>query len=63
MAFFAYRGRDSQGRAVSGQVEATNEQAAGEQLLRRGILPTALRPCRESPGGSCWRAESRWKSW
>ncbi len=55
MAFFAYRGRDSQGRAVSGQVEATNEQAAGEQLLRRGILPTALRPGRAPRPGVAWR--------
>ncbi|MGL4204870.1 MAG: type II secretion system F family protein [Aeromonadaceae bacterium] len=43
MAIFAYQGRDSQGRAVQGELEAVNEQAAGEQLLRRGILPTALR--------------------
>ena len=43
MALFAYQGRDGQGRAVRGQLEAANEQAAGEQLLRRGILPTALR--------------------
>ncbi|HDT5893116.1 MSHA biogenesis protein MshG [Aeromonas hydrophila] len=44
MSSFAYKGRDSQGNAVSGVVEAANEMAAAEQLMRRGVMPTELKP-------------------
>ena len=44
MANFAYKGRDSQGNATSGVVEAANEMAAAEQLMRRGVMPTELKP-------------------
>lgn len=40
---FAYKGRDSQGQAVSGVVEAVSELAAAEQLMRRGVMPTELK--------------------
>ncbi|HHQ4634798.1 TPA: type II secretion system F family protein [Aeromonas veronii] len=43
MANFAYKGRDSQGNATSGVVEAANEMAAAEQLMRRGVMPTELK--------------------
>ncbi|MFQ2131261.1 MSHA fimbrial biogenesis protein MshG [Aeromonas hydrophila] len=44
MSSFAYKGRDSQGNAVSGVVEAATEMAAAEQLMRRGVMPTELKP-------------------
>ncbi len=44
MSSFAYKGRDSQGNAVSGVVDAANEMAAAEQLMRRGVMPTELKP-------------------
>ena len=44
MSSFAYKGRDSQGNAVSGVVEAATEMAAVEQLMRRGVMPTELKP-------------------
>ena len=43
MSRFAYKGRDSQGQAVSGVVEAASELAAAEQLMRRGVMPTELK--------------------
>ncbi|HAU4889095.1 TPA: type II secretion system F family protein [Aeromonas hydrophila] len=43
MSSFAYKGRDSQGNAVSGVVEAATEMAAAEQLMRRGVMPTELK--------------------
>ncbi|MBL0434387.1 MSHA fimbrial biogenesis protein MshG [Aeromonas hydrophila] len=44
MSSFAYKGRDSQGNAVSGVVDAATEMAAAEQLMRRGVMPTELKP-------------------
>lgn len=43
MGSFAYKGRDSQGNAVNGVVEAASELAAAEQLMRRGVMPTELK--------------------
>ncbi|WP_321149228.1 type II secretion system F family protein [Aeromonas jandaei] len=54
MANFAYKGRDSQGNATSGVVEAANEMAAAEQLMRRGVMPTELKP------GKARGAELNW---
>lgn len=42
MAIFRYQGRDAQGAAVSGQVEAATQELAAELLLNRGVIPTHL---------------------
>ncbi|WP_339329785.1 MSHA fimbrial biogenesis protein MshG [Aeromonas hydrophila] len=54
MSSFAYKGRDSQGNAVSGVVEATTEMAAAEQLMRRGVMPTELKPGKAKAAALDW---------
>ncbi len=54
MSTFAYKGRDSQGNAVSGVVEAATEMAAAEQLMRRGVMPTELKPGKAKAAALDW---------
>lgn len=54
MSSFAYKGRDSQGNAVSGVVEAATEMAAAEQLMRRGVMPTELKPGKARAAALDW---------
>ncbi|MEH8129310.1 MSHA fimbrial biogenesis protein MshG [Aeromonas veronii] len=54
MSSFAYKGRDSQGNAVSGVVDAANEMAAAEQLMRRGVMPTELKPSKAKAAALDW---------
>lgn len=42
MAIFSYRGRDAQGKLMTGQVEAATQQAVAEQLLKRNIIPMTI---------------------
>ncbi|WP_025821321.1 type II secretion system F family protein [Shewanella marina] len=42
MASFQYRGRNSEGKAVTGNVDASDEGAAADQLLARGIIPLEI---------------------
>jgi MSHA biogenesis protein MshG len=42
MTLYAYRGRNNEGRLVSGQVDAPNPDAAANQLLGRGVTPLSL---------------------
>lgn len=42
MAIFQFKGRNSDGRQVNGQVEAANSDAAVNQLLGRGITPVNI---------------------
>lgn len=42
MAIYLFKGRNSDGRVVNGQVEATNTDAAASQLLGRGITPVSM---------------------
>lgn len=42
MAHFRYRGRDETGTLVDGVVEAVNESAAADMLMRRAIIPLNL---------------------
>lgn len=42
MAHYHFRGRDARGAVVEGELEAVSELAVAEQLLRRGITPTAV---------------------
>ncbi len=54
MSSFAYKGRDSQGNAVSGVMDAANEMAAAEQLMRRGVMPTELKPGKTKAAALDW---------
>lgn len=54
MSSFAYKGRDSQGNAVSGVVDAANEMAAAEQLMRRGVMPIELKPGKAKAAALDW---------
>ncbi|WP_273764745.1 MSHA fimbrial biogenesis protein MshG [Aeromonas hydrophila] len=54
MSSFAYKGRDSQGNVVSGVVEAATEMAAAEQLMRRGVMPTELKPGKAKAAALDW---------
>lgn len=54
MSTFAYKGRDSQGNVVSGVVDAANEMAAAEQLMRRGVMPTELKPGKAKSAAVDW---------
>jgi len=42
MAIYQFKGRNSDGRLVNGQVDATNTDAAANQLLGRGITPVSM---------------------
>ncbi|MFI3245356.1 MAG: type II secretion system F family protein [Ferrimonas sp.] len=42
MSYFRYSGRNSTGSKVDGVLEANNESAAMEQLMRKGIIPLQL---------------------
>ena len=53
MANFAYKGRDSQGNATSGVVEAANEMAAAEQLMRLALQRQAHPVGKEADRRQC----------
>lgn len=67
MGSFNYKGRDSQGQAVSGMVEAASELAAAEQLMRRGVMPTELKAGKAKAAGIDWslllEGASSWRNW
>src|SRR3954470_2014356 len=42
MAIYQFKGRNVEGRLVSGQVDAATQDAAANQLLGRGVTPTSL---------------------
>lgn len=48
MAKFSYVGRDAQGKQVKGEVEANSIDAATDQVMQKGILPSAIK---EKKGG------------
>ena len=48
MPNFSYKGRDSQGNAVSGRQEAQSQDAVVAILMRKGITPTAVNVARSS---------------
>jgi len=43
MANFKYIGRDAQGNSVKGEIEATSIDAATDQVMQKGILPTSIK--------------------
>lgn len=47
MPTFQYRGRNGQGEMVNGVLDATNENAAADQLMSRSIIPLEVRVAKE----------------
>ncbi|HEY8940063.1 MAG TPA: type II secretion system F family protein [Cellvibrio sp.] len=43
MALFEFKGRNAEGRLITGQLDATNPDAAANQLLGRGITPVEVK--------------------
>ena len=54
MPTFRYQGRNSSGESVSGSLEAPSEMAAADMLMRRGVLPAALRAGKAAREGIDW---------
>ncbi|MCL1078242.1 type II secretion system F family protein [Parashewanella spongiae] len=48
MGWFEYRGRDNQGQAVSGKLEAQSESAVADLLMSRGTIPIEVIAVKES---------------
>ncbi len=42
MAHYRYKGRNAQGALITGELEAANEGAAADQLMRRSIIPLSV---------------------
>ena len=43
MALFEFKGRNAEGRLITGQLDASNQDAAANQLLGRGITPVEVK--------------------
>lgn len=43
MAIFEFKGRNAEGRLISGQLDASSPDAAASQLLGRGITPVEVK--------------------
>lgn len=50
MTSYVYRGRNAEGQAVNGQVDASSTDAAATQLLGRGVTPISLVEHKNEPG-------------
>lgn len=44
MAIYEFKGRNAEGRLITGQLDASTQEAAASQLLGRGITPVELIP-------------------
>lgn len=43
MPFFAYQAKDKQGNPVNGELEAQDDNAVADTLLRRGLIPLSIK--------------------
>lgn len=59
MAIFKYSGRNRRGEQVSGSVESVSQEAAAEQLMNDGVIPTSIRASKFGGKSSA----SDWKKW
>ena len=60
MPVYQYKGRDAQGNAVSGRLDATTQSAAADQLLSRAVIPLELveaKTAREFQLGSLFKSK------
>ncbi len=44
MPKYEYRARDQEGKIITGQLEAANQDAAGSELMNRGAIPISIEP-------------------
>ncbi|KXI23225.1 type II secretion system F family protein [Photobacterium sanguinicancri] len=51
MPIFNYRGRDSQGKMLRGQLDAASQEAAADVLMRQGVIPLDIRQGRAKSAG------------
>ena len=52
MSFFAYQAKDKHGNSVAGELEAQDENAAADTLLRRGLIPLSIKQSNNDKEGS-----------
>ncbi|MFY8352695.1 type II secretion system F family protein [Pseudoalteromonas sp. SSM20] len=52
MSFFAYQAKDKHGNSVAGELEAQDESAAADTLLRRGLIPLSIKQSNNDKEGS-----------
>ena len=50
MANYSYKGRDSQGKLVSGKLESQNQDALVQSLMAKGITPTEIKVVKNNSG-------------
>ena len=50
MAIFSYVARQKDGKSVSGEMEAANQEAAADNLMARGMLPVSLNEAGQESG-------------
>ncbi|QFI39738.1 type II secretion system F family protein [Moritella marina ATCC 15381] len=50
MANYSYKGRDSQGKLVSGKLESQNQDALVQSLMAKGIIPTEIKVVKNNSG-------------
>ncbi|UZJ45923.1 type II secretion system F family protein [Marinimicrobium sp. C6131] len=58
MALYQFKGRNAEGRPVSGQLEGPSPDAVAGQLAGRGVTPIAIEPYEHRPSWS-----ERWQEW
>lgn len=58
MAIYQFRGRNAEGRLVTGQLEAASADAVAGQLSGRGVTPLSIEPYEYKPSFS-----ERWQAW
>lgn len=51
MPFFAYKAKDKQGNPVNGKLEAQDDNAVADTLLRRGLIPLSIKQSRSIKEG------------
>ena len=62
MANFTYQARDTSGKPVGGDIEATDQQAAAASLMDRGLMVISLRPSVGGRKGGRKRGQGKVKS-
>lgn len=50
MPTFAYKGRDGEGRAVSGTIDGASAELVADELFGRGVTPLEIKPGRKEGG-------------
>lgn len=54
MAIYAWRGRNSLGELIQGELDAVSEEAVADQLLSLGLVPVHIAPAPQARSGETW---------